>query len=89
MIELNPEKEVLLNNGSEEAYFLFLQGRPIDEPLVQYGPFVTNTDEELQDVMKEYRRTQFGGWPWDASDPVHDISLGRFSKLPDGREVIK
>jgi len=89
LIELDPEKEAQLINGSSEGYFLFLQGRPINEPMVQYGPFVANTDEELQDIIQEYRRTQFGGWPWATSDPVHDISLGRFSKLPDGQEVIK
>ena len=89
LIELDPEKETQIVNGSEEGCFLFLQGRPINEPIVQYGPFVANTEEDLQEIIHEYRRTQFGGWPWASSDPVHGKSLGRFSKLPDGQEVIK
>jgi redox-sensitive bicupin YhaK (pirin superfamily) len=89
LIELDPEKEIQIINGSKDGYFLFLQGRPINEPLLQYGPFVANTKEELQETMQNYQRTQFGGWPWSSSDPVHDKSKGRFSKLPDGKEVIK
>ncbi len=89
LVELNPKKETQIINGSTEGYYFFLQGRPIKEPLVQYGPFVASSKAELQETMQNYQRTQFGGWPWDSSDPVHDSSLGRFSRLPDGTEVIK
>jgi redox-sensitive bicupin YhaK (pirin superfamily) len=89
LIELDPKKEVQITNGSQEGSFLFLQGRPINEPILQYGPFVANSNEELQETMQEYQRTQFGGWPWSSSDPVHDKAKGRFSKLPDGTKVIK
>lgn len=89
LIELDPKREVQIINGSKEGYFLFLQGLPINEPVVQYGPFVANTKDDLQETMQEYQRTQFGGWPWASSDPVHDKSKGRFSKLPVGNEVMK
>lgn len=89
LIELDPKKEVQITNGSKKGYFLFLQGRPIKEPILQYGPFVANSKEELQETMQEYQRTQFGGWPWASSEPVHDNSKGRFSKLPDGQELTK
>jgi len=88
LIELDSEKETQITNGSKEGYFLFLQGRPINEPLVQYGPFVANTEDDLRETVQKYQQTQFGGWPWSSSDPVHDKSKGRFSKLPDGKEVI-
>lgn len=89
LIELNPDKDLQIINGSEEGCFLFLQGRPINEPMVQYGPFVANTKEDLRETMQNYQETQFGGWPWERSDPVHDKHLGRFSKPPNGAEVIK
>ncbi len=89
LIELDPKKEVEIVNGSQEGFFLFLQGRPINEPIIQYGPFVAITKEDLQETIQAYQRTQFGGWPWASSDPVHDKSIGRFSRLPDGKEVIK
>jgi redox-sensitive bicupin YhaK (pirin superfamily) len=88
-VELDPKMEIQIKNGSKEGYFLFLQGRPINEPIIQYGPFVANSKGELQETMQEYQRTQFGGWPWASSDPVHDRSKGRFSKTTDGNEVIK
>jgi hypothetical protein len=89
LVELDAKKETQIKNGSDKGYFLFLQGRPINEPVIQYGPFVASTREGLQVTMQEYQRTQFGGWPWASSAPVHDKSIGRFSRTPDGKEVVK
>jgi hypothetical protein len=88
-VELYADREVTLLNGSEESHLLLLQGKPINEPVVQYGPFVTNTQEEIQEVMDEYRKTQFGGWPWPTPEHVHARDKGRFAKYPDGREEVK
>ena len=89
LIELDSSKQVNIQNTSEKAYFLFLQGRPINERMEQYGPFVANSREEINEIMKEFQRPEFGGWPWDRPGPVHDKSLGRFSKVGDGNEIIK
>ncbi|MGD9773945.1 pirin family protein [Diaphorobacter sp.] len=72
----------LLNTGSDAVECLLLQGRPIGEPVVQYGPFVMNTQQEIMQAMQDYRRTQFGGWPWDSSDPVHGSAPRRFARHP-------
>ena len=71
--------------GPEGAEILMLQGRPIAEPVAQYGPFVMNTDQEIQQAFADYRRTGFGGWPWDRPDPVHGRDAGRFAHHADGR----
>tara|TARA_B100000609_G_scaffold199216_1_gene201325 strand:+ start:693 stop:1805 length:1113 start_codon:yes stop_codon:yes gene_type:complete len=84
-ITLDPTLPLTLNNGKREAEFLVLQGRPIGDPVVQYGPFVMNSMEDIQKTIHEFNRTGFGGWPWEADAPVHPREKGRFAKHPDGR----
>lgn len=88
-IELHADQEVVLQNGNSESYLLLLQGKPIGEPVVQYGPFVMNTQTEIQQAMSEYQRTQFGGWPWPSYEHVHPREKGRFAKYPDGVEEVR
>jgi hypothetical protein len=65
---------------------LVLQGRPLNEPVVNQGPFVLNTRQQLMQAFEDYRRTGFGDWPWGRNDPVHAAGRGRFARYPDGRE---
>jgi redox-sensitive bicupin YhaK (pirin superfamily) len=84
-VELFADREVMLENGDREGELLLLQGRPIGEPVAQYGPFVMNTQQEIQQAFMDYRRTQFGRWPWDTNAPVHPRTQGRFARHADGR----
>ncbi len=84
-LELRADQDVELVNGAAPAEMLMLQGRPINEPVAQYGPFVMNTQAEIQQAFADYQRTAFGGWPWPASDPVHPREQGRFARHADGR----
>jgi redox-sensitive bicupin YhaK (pirin superfamily) len=68
-----------------ETELLLLQGRPIAEPVAQYGPFVMNERAEIQQAMMDYQRTRFGGWPWPSDDPVHARDEGRFARHADGK----
>lgn len=85
-IQLHGDAAVELVNGEVEAEFLLLQGRPIAEPVAQYGPFVMNTQSEIRQAITDYQRTQFGGWPWADNAPVHGRAPERFAKHPGGRE---
>jgi redox-sensitive bicupin YhaK (pirin superfamily) len=85
-IEVRADAAVELVNGDAEAEFLMLQGKPIAEPVAQYGPFVMNTQAEIAQTMAEYRRTQFGGWSFDSDTPVHGRDPARFAVHPGGRE---
>lgn len=88
-IETDPTQALEFKGGSEPAHLLLLQGMPIAEPVAQYGPFVMNTDQEIQQAMDEFRLTQYGGWPWRYPDHVHDRDKGRFALYPDGTLVEK
>ncbi|MDH3698500.1 MAG: pirin family protein [Flavobacteriaceae bacterium] len=81
---LNGEAALQLRNGEKESRILILEGRPIGEPVAKYGPFVMNTDQEIREAMRDYGKTQFGGWPWPVAEQVHDRDRGRFALFPDG-----
>jgi redox-sensitive bicupin YhaK (pirin superfamily) len=76
-------------NGDAPSTFLVLQGKPIAEPVAQYGPFVMNTRSEIQQAYQDYTETSFGGWPWNRQDPVHGSEPRRFAKYIDGSEEKK
>ncbi len=82
--DLDASRGNQIENGAKPSSLLMLQGRPISEPVAKYGPFVMNTQLEIQQAMEEYQLTRFGGWPWPHPDPVHPRDSGRFAKYPDG-----
>lgn len=49
-----------LELGTEsQAGFLILAGKPLNEPVVQYGPFVMNSREEVMQAVREYQSGAF------------------------------
>lgn len=58
---------ILANDGAtavcidapEAARVLIIAGRPLKEPIAQYGPFVMNTGEQLQQAMRDYQDGKF------------------------------
>lgn len=88
-VKLKPDATVSIQNGGQPAAILLLQGKPIGEPVVQYGPFVMNSQAEIQQAYQEYQQTQFGGWPWPSYDHVHPRERGRFAKHANGVEEVK
>jgi len=87
--DVRPDAEIIIENGRETGYLLLLQGKPLQDRVVQHGPFVMNSEEEIRQAFADYRRTQFGGWPWERYDHVHPRQKGRFAKYADGREEIR
>jgi hypothetical protein len=79
--------EAAIVAGSDGAEVLMLQGRPIGEPVAQYGPFVMNREDEIRQAFADYQATGFGGWPWPQDDPVHGAATrGRFARHADGHD---
>jgi len=89
VLELDGSQEITIENGSKPARLLLLQGKPIGEPVAQYGPFVMNTMTEIQQAFSDYQKTRFGGWPWPRTDVVHGKERGRFARFDNGEEIIK
>jgi quercetin 2,3-dioxygenase len=84
-IEMLADQEVILESIGSDSYMLLLEGLPINEPVVQHGPFVMNSPDEIQQAIRDYRTTGFGGWPWNQYDHVHPRDQGRFALYADGR----
>ena len=52
---LSAGDEIRVKAGGKGARFLLLAGKPIGEPIVQYGPFVMNTREEIEQAIRDYQ----------------------------------
>ena len=52
---LGPGDRVEVRAGAGGARFLLLAGRPLNEPVVQHGPFVMNTREEIEQAIRDYQ----------------------------------
>lgn len=85
-VDLESSTSVAIKAGADRVKILVLQGKPIGEPVVQHGPFVMNTRDEIRQTFEDYQRTGFGGWPWPRKDMVHGSSRGRFARHADGKE---
>lgn len=60
-------------SGDAGLKFLLICGKPINEPIVQHGPFVMNTDEEIYQAFVDYRNGMLQNPednPWNASDEL-------------------
>lgn len=52
----NPASDgVLAVAGAQGARLLLVAGRPLREPIAQYGPFVMNTNEEIFQAVEDFR----------------------------------
>jgi quercetin 2,3-dioxygenase len=50
---------VVLIEASEDARLILVSGRPLNEPIAQYGPFVMNTGEQIEQTLRDYRDGRF------------------------------
>ena len=51
--------ELAFRAGAAGARFLLVSGKPLNEPVVQYGPFVMSTRDEIDEAMRDYRNNTF------------------------------
>ena len=53
------EADSVTLTATDDARLLLIAGRPLNEPIVQYGPFVMNTQEEIHQAMDDFRNGHF------------------------------
>ena len=59
MLVTLPANSMTFSAGQQGARFLLISGRPLNEPVVQYGPFVMNTREEIDEAMRDFQSNNF------------------------------
>ena len=61
MIYFDQSSELLnLASASSKGSYLVLAGKPLNEPIVRYGPFVTNSESEMKQAMLDYQNGKMG-----------------------------
>ena len=60
LANFNFDGDQLKIEAVESSRLLFVSGPPINEPLAQYGPFVMNSPEELQQAIQDYQEGKMG-----------------------------
>ncbi|MCG2584498.1 pirin family protein [Massilia sp. TS11] len=57
----NPaDADGVLVKAAEDSRFILIAGRPLNEPIAQYGPFVMNTQQQLYEAVEDFRAGRFG-----------------------------
>ena len=56
-----PEADGVVIEAAEAARVLLIAGRPLNEPIVQYGPFVMNTQQEIYQALGDFRAGRLAG----------------------------
>lgn len=60
LIILDDSDTNIILEATEDALVLFLSGDPINEPVVGYGPFVMNSEQEIKDAVDDFNNGKFG-----------------------------
>lgn len=63
LVELVGGDALQLTGGPDGGRAILLAGRPLNEPIVQYGPFVMNTRQEIQQAIADYQAGRFTDAP--------------------------
>lgn len=64
-VHFSSEGELISAKALDASTVIFAHGTPLQEPVVSYGPFVMNTQEEIREAIDDYQRGKFAGVPLD------------------------
>jgi redox-sensitive bicupin YhaK (pirin superfamily) len=65
-----PGADGVVIHAAEASRVILIAGRPLNEPIAQYGPFVMNTQQELVDAFEDFRAGRFGEQAAPATVPA-------------------
>lgn len=62
LVEFNNNEEAFSVTASEDAIVILGHAKPFNEPMIAQGPFVMNTQKEIQEAYRDYQDGKFGSW---------------------------
>ena len=57
----DPQSDGVKIDATVPAKAILISGKPLNEPIVQHGPFVMNTKEEIYQAVKDFQEGRLGG----------------------------
>jgi redox-sensitive bicupin YhaK (pirin superfamily) len=60
ILDQDPNANTVTLIPNQPSRILLIAGKPLHEPVVQYGPFVMNTQDEIQQAVRDYQEGRFG-----------------------------
>lgn len=60
MVLLSSAGSKVIVEANNDAVLLLLSGEPIEEPIIGYGPFVMNTEEQIAEAIADFNNGRFG-----------------------------
>ena len=78
-LKMDGEADFVIEAGREPAKLLLLEAEPLNEPIINDGPMIMNTQEEVLQGYRDFWKNQYGEWPWKERDPLHPVGTGRVS----------
>jgi redox-sensitive bicupin YhaK (pirin superfamily) len=62
LVEFENDSAQLQIQAETDSVMILGHARPFNEPVVAQGPFVMNTEQEIQEAYQDYRMGKFGQW---------------------------
>lgn len=62
LAEFANDGEAVTMRALQDSVLIFGHGKPFNEPVVAYGPFVMNSQAEIKQAMADYQSGKFGEW---------------------------
>lgn len=60
LVEFNNDEEAITIRAIEDSVIIFGHGKPFNEPIVAYGPFVMNSPDEIRQAIADYQAGKMG-----------------------------
>ncbi len=85
-LKMDPSATVTVRMGDTPSEVWVLDGDPIDEKQVSWGPVILGTSKEVRDANNIIRQKEREEWPWQYVNQKQPLGTERFFRSADGSE---